>query len=271
MSRPRRPNSTAFLRKRQQQTNKVHSKIAPSNLLLLIVILSDGATICSKTRSVHRHSKLNQVDNSPLSIWGCMLAKSCGQNLRLLFWFFFFLCVGEAATALLSAGALASSIGCRILLLALMNQLLTWSNVRLVWAAMWRFSSSVGYGWTRCWNSHDLITLVACFGSTPRFCLRPPRVVKSLSQSSAEPPGWSVPGTAAQSSRSAAPSRCWPRSGTGEWSRAPRGSRRGAAPAAAAGWDRCSGGRCSSGGCRVAGPSPSTPPTNVNATKSTKI
>jgi hypothetical protein len=167
----------------------VHSKIAPSNLLLLIVILSDGATICSKTRSVHRHSKLNQVDNSPLSIWGCMLAKSCGQNLRLLFWFFFFLCVGEAATALLSAGALASSIGCRILLLALMNQLLTWSNVRLVWAAMWRFSSSVGYGWTRCWNSHDLITLVACFGSTPRFCLRPPRVVKSLSQSSAEPPG----------------------------------------------------------------------------------
>lgn len=42
---------------------------------------------------------------------------------------------------------------------------------------------------TRCWNSQDRITLVACFGSTPLFCFLPPLVVKSLSQSSAEPPG----------------------------------------------------------------------------------
>lgn len=49
---------------------------------------------------------------------------------------------------------------------------------------------------TKCWKSHDRITLVACFGRTPRFCFRLlecvpelARLVKSLSQSSAEPPG----------------------------------------------------------------------------------
>lgn len=107
----------------------------------------------------------------------------------------------------------ASNIGCRMRRRALMNQLFTCSNVRFVCAAIWRFSSSVGYGccntrcywsiwilhvqtslqsesvfraslfmqkpgtrlqvvWltTRCWNSHDRMTLVACLGRTPRFC-----------------------------------------------------------------------------------------------------
>lgn len=114
----------------------------------------------------------------------------------------------------------ASNIGCRMRRRALMNQLFTCSNVRFVCAAIWRFSSSVGYGccntrcywsiqilytstcvstpsklhcnlnqclgpslfmqkpgrlqvvWltTRCWNSQDRMTLVACLGRTPRFC-----------------------------------------------------------------------------------------------------
>lgn len=63
-----------------------------------------------------------------------------------------------------------------------MNQLLTCSNVKLVCAAMVRFSSSVGYGCTKCWNSQDLIMEVACFGSTPRFCFLP-RPRKSSSSS----------------------------------------------------------------------------------------
>ena len=46
----------------------------------------------------------------------------------------------------------ASNIGCRMRRRALMNQLFTCSNVRFVCAAIWRFSSSVGYGCckTRC-------------------------------------------------------------------------------------------------------------------------
>lgn len=108
-----------------------------------------------------------------------------------------------------TGGVPASNMGCRIRLRALMNQLLTCRRVRFVWAAMCRFSSSVGYGCcnlkplktvssrlqdglltTKCWNSQDRITLVACLGKTPRFCfLLPTRPVKSLSQSSAEPPG----------------------------------------------------------------------------------
>lgn len=49
----------------------------------------------------------------------------------------------------------ASNIGCRMRRRALMNQLFTCSNVRFVWAAIWRFSSSVGYGCcnTRCYWS----------------------------------------------------------------------------------------------------------------------
>lgn len=43
----------------------------------------------------------------------------------------------------------ASSIGWRIRRRAFMNQLLTCNKVKFVWAAIVRFSSSVGYG---CWN-----------------------------------------------------------------------------------------------------------------------
>lgn len=44
------------------------------------------------------------------------------------------------------SGLEASNIGCNIRRRALINQLLTWSKVRLVCAAICRFSSSVGYG-----------------------------------------------------------------------------------------------------------------------------
>lgn len=83
---------------------------------------------------------------SPLSICGCPPANSWGQNRLLLFCTFFFLWLGELVALLLSEGALASNIGCRILRRALINQLLTCSKVKLVCAAMCRFSSSVGYG-----------------------------------------------------------------------------------------------------------------------------
>lgn len=53
------------------------------------------------------------------------------------------------ATAAVSVGVEASSMGCRMRRRALMNQLLTCSSVRLVWAAICRFSSSVGYGCCR--------------------------------------------------------------------------------------------------------------------------
>lgn len=82
--------------------------------------------------------------------------------------------VDEEATEV-SAGVIpvlllaVSNIGWRILLLALMNQLLTWSIVRFVWLAITFFSSSVGYGCTICWNNQLLMMCVACLGRIPLF------------------------------------------------------------------------------------------------------
>lgn len=59
-------------------------------------------------------------------------------------------------------------VGNRILLLALMNQLLTCDSVKPVMLHNDRFSSSVGYGWLACSSNHDLSRSVTGLGSLPR-------------------------------------------------------------------------------------------------------
>lgn len=84
---------------------------------------------------------------------GCRLAMESGQKRCAacfdpppeLLLAFLLLCTATAV----SVGVEASSMGCRMRRRALMNQLLTCSSVRFVWAAICRFSSSVGYG---CWR-----------------------------------------------------------------------------------------------------------------------
>jgi hypothetical protein len=68
-----------------------------------------------------------------------------------------------------SPSSMLSNMGLHVLTRALMNQLLSCVIVKPVWDARSFFSSSLGYGWRKCWNNHVLSTLVAFFGKLPLF------------------------------------------------------------------------------------------------------
>lgn len=71
--------------------------------------------------------------------WCCCICCCCDWNWADCFGTLWRLPVRGSASA-----PAPSNIGWRIRRRAFMNQLFTWSNVRFVWLAIWRFSSSVG-------------------------------------------------------------------------------------------------------------------------------